>query len=381
MRIFIIVFTAVLLQSAAANGINADIYGYFEPTASGFLQNDEFSQMFQNKLRVDLFYSPSEKAEFGANFDFITYHGETAVNYLDYIPQSLSQTVPEDERYFYDFQYEDEKFLDNAFLKLKAGKIDITAGKQQLSFGSGYAWNPTDIINTKLITDPTYEQRGVNALRFDYYIGQTVLNAVYLPGSDFDESGKLFKISTPLGHFDLSGQYAEKEWNIFGFQKDKRSQYGVNINGELLGLGVWTESALNNYNDEDYLEILTGFDYTFDNELYVMGEYLYTELGKSDCSEYTINHWMNFISGEIRTVSQDNLYLYLKYPVTDLLDFSQSGIISISDGSFALVPEIQYYIYANVDIKMMLNLYLGKEDTAYDSDLGQSAVIRCRIYF
>jgi len=56
-------------------------------------------------------------------------------------------------------------------------------GEQQISLGTGYAWNPTNIFNVKDLPDPTYEQPGHTALRADLPVGErgeAVL--IYAPG-------------------------------------------------------------------------------------------------------------------------------------------------------------------------------------------------------
>jgi len=75
--------------------------------------------------------------------------------------------------------FSDRTFLDNAYLKLSLKAFDLTVGKQQISLGTGYVWNPTDVFNIKDPLDPTYEQPGHNALRVDVALGNnTTLTAL-----------------------------------------------------------------------------------------------------------------------------------------------------------------------------------------------------------
>jgi hypothetical protein len=61
----------------------------------------------------------------------------------------------------------DEMYLDNIYLRTSFQLFDFTIGKQPISLGTGYAWNPLDIFNRKDLIDPTYEQAGINALRME----------------------------------------------------------------------------------------------------------------------------------------------------------------------------------------------------------------------
>jgi hypothetical protein len=110
-----------------------DISGYFEPQYSGFDTRGEYSEIFSNKLRVDLEAAPSENASLAANFDYITYHGRTSYNLLNYLPESLAATVPPEAISLFQFSYHDSVFLDNAYLKLAFPAFDVTVGKQQIS--------------------------------------------------------------------------------------------------------------------------------------------------------------------------------------------------------------------------------------------------------
>ena len=58
-------------------------------------------------------------------------------------------------------------YLDNIYLRTSFQRFDFTIGKQPISLGTGYAWNPLDIFNRKDLIDPTYEQAGINALRME----------------------------------------------------------------------------------------------------------------------------------------------------------------------------------------------------------------------
>ena len=78
-----------------------DIFGYFESQFMGAEVQRSFIQLYSNKLRVDLESRPAENIKFGANFDYITYHGKTRWYILDYLPENITTVVPEIARPFY----------------------------------------------------------------------------------------------------------------------------------------------------------------------------------------------------------------------------------------------------------------------------------------
>ncbi len=79
----------VLILPLAVLAQDIEIFGYFEPQLMVAKIKDDFVQMSSNKLRVDLKYQPGEQFTFGANFDYITYHGKTKWDILEYLPENV----------------------------------------------------------------------------------------------------------------------------------------------------------------------------------------------------------------------------------------------------------------------------------------------------
>jgi len=383
----LILALALLFVSAYPCAGETRLSGYFEPQWSGFELKGSFHQMGSNKLRIDLEADISDEVKFGANFDYITYHGETSYNALDYLPERIASLVPKSLRHLYTFSYKDRNFLDNAYLRLSFRRFDITVGKQQISPGTGYAWNPTDLFNFKDVFDPTYEQPGHNAIRLDIPIGLShTIVALYTPEKDLKSSGKFLRFKGRVGHFDYSLVVIEREWTTtdmpFGKTVERRRLFGADSAGELLGLGIWTEVAYNDMEaSEDYWESVVGVDYTFESGTYVMAEGYHNSSGKSDYMDYDLNDWMRYFAAETKTISEDQLFAFIQHPATDLLNVGTSLIASISDGSVALVPQITYSLFPDVELSIFGNFYLGREGTLYGRNLGSGGIIRLRAYF
>lgn len=161
-------------------GRELELFGYYEPQLMGTKFGDNFYNAASNKLRLDL-SKDWQNVSFGANVNYISYHGKTEWDLFEYLPQNIGDKVPDFMRDYFTFYYgdlaqwvgpvpmprPDRIFLDNAFAKIRYKKADITVGKQQLNIGTGYTWNPTDFFNVKDVLDPTYEQTGHNAIRLE----------------------------------------------------------------------------------------------------------------------------------------------------------------------------------------------------------------------
>ncbi len=374
---------------------SVDIFGYFESQGSGAAVNNEFLMLYSNKLRVDLKSNPSNTITFAANFDYITFHGQTTWNILDFLPADVVAEVPPGMEAFYVIPFEDQHFLDNAYIKLSFKAFDLTVGKQQISLGTGYVWNPVDVFNIKELFDPTYEQPGHNAMRLDIPLGATsTFTALFSPEDDWRNSGKLIQLKGRISHFDLAITAIEKIWRFHDYTQfdpvsmfflelpGKRQLLGASTAGEILGLGIWAEYAYNWMEiSEDFYELVVGMDYTFNFQTYIMFEYYRNTLGKTDHTEYTLNDWMRVLTMEQKSITRDQLYAFLTHPVSDLMSLGVSTIYSLSDGSLALVPTLNYSLSDNVELFAYLNFNFGEEGKVFSQKMGNGGLIRVRVYF
>ncbi len=386
--IFVLLMGLQMAGRLSAQERAIDLFGYFETQLSGYQVNNEFQQLSSNKLRIDLKGSMQDKIFFNANVNLLGYYGATTYDYIDYLPGDIASLVPDSYRDFLTWTLENEILLDNAAVKLVFDFIELTIGKQQISPGVGYAWNPTDVINIKNPLDPTYEQRGQNALRIDIPLGNRAgWLLIYGPEEDYKQSLKYTQIKISLGHFDLSIMGADLSSKVFDYDSflpgnEQRQVFGGCVVGEVFGLGVWSELTFNIMErSDDYFEGLAGLDYTFENGLYLLTEYYRNEQGKNDEQKYTLTDWLGFFIGETKVMSRDHLFLNIRFPATDLLTVSGSVITSLNDGSVVLIPTAEYNFSDNLDMTLMGNIYIGSEGKAYSDKLGSGGMVRLRLYF
>jgi hypothetical protein len=372
---------------------SVEFFGYYESQLMGIVFDKQLQHVHSNKLRVDMEYAPSNRVRFAANYNYISYHGKTLWNSTDYLSPDIVNTIDPDLMGLYVLPFEDRHFLDNANIKLVFERFDLTVGKQQISLGSGYVWNPTDVFNTKDVFDPTYEQPGYNAIRLDMPLGTSLgLTTLYSPEDNWDESGKLIQLKARIPRFDVSLIAIETQWNFHDYTRivpetqffpgvhGKRRLIGSNFEGELLGLGLWAEYAYNKMeHSEDFEEWVTGFNYTFDCQSFIMVEYYHNTLGKSDYKAYQLNDWMRYFTAEQKSIAIDQMYTLLQHPAADFIDIGLISITSLSDGSLALVPTLNWSYSENVDITAYANMNIGKSGTAYADDSGSGGLLRVRI--
>ncbi|MCK4656282.1 MAG: hypothetical protein KAT85_04600 [candidate division Zixibacteria bacterium] len=378
----------IALLSTSSGKSEVELSGYFEPQYSASYVDDTLLQLNSNKLRLDLSSDLSDGITFTGNVNYLNYNGRTAWNFLDFIPERLRVTARPSLWRFSEFGYEDLIKLDNAYLRMYHKALTATIGRQQISVGSGYAWNPTDLFNTKNILDPTYEQPGVNGLRLDIGLSNDhTVSVFYSPEDNWYQSGKLLRFLGRISHFDFALSAGRKQQEITDYNtlmhtSERRDMLGFDLNGEILGVGCWTENARNFMRkSSDYWENLAGIDYTFSSGWYVMAEYYHNGRGKKDYDRYTLYDWMRYFTLETKTLARDQAYLYSIYPVTDLINAGASIVCAISDNSMLLIPTAEYSITNNLTCTLFGNIYIDSEGKMYSRLLGNGGMIRLQAYF
>ncbi len=357
-----------------------EFFGYFESEADIMQLGGQRYSFGYNKLRLDVEARPSDNILIGANLTAQSYRGRTTWNLFDFLPEHAWLTSP-----YFDpasssiseapeipFSLQDTLFLNNMYLKLSLGLLDLTLGRQQISPGVGYAWNPTDIFNTKTLMDPSYEQPGVSAIRMELPLrDRLTLSAIFQPKEDSYHSTEQFGVKTGLGSFDFEFTVAEYLAADFspqsmGALKSQKALVGGSIIGEIMEWGVWFEGAqfTHVYND-DYNETVLGVDHTFDNSVYVLFEYLHNESGVTDKAGLTFFDYVYALEGSKHSLMQDYTFLYLMHPTFDYVSLSALAITNFNDNSGTFAPQLDWNAFEDTNISIQGSLFWGEDDTEF----------------
>ncbi|MFQ5771939.1 MAG: hypothetical protein ACE5HX_15495, partial [bacterium] len=147
------------------------------------------------------------------------------------------------------------------------------------------------------------------------------------------------------------------------------------------GLGVWGEGAYNFLESSaDFGQYLLGLDYTFESELYLIGEYYRNELGKSNKGEYTFNDWMRLLSAEGENLGQDYLFLGQRYPITELWNWANYLLFNLNDKSGIFFPWFDYSLNDNTELMFVGYLPFGGKESEF-GEFGMGGFARVRVYF
>ncbi len=331
-----------------------------------------------NKFRLDFDTNPAKTIHIGGDMIYKMYGGKTTMEIDNFLHSSFYKQYPAAKVKTMAFTFNDSLMIDNLFLDFHHQYFELTLGRQQLPTGVGYAWNPTDIFNKKDIMDPTYENPGVDAVQINVPVGTMLtLRGIVQADQSWSLSNQYLEAKTWLPIADLSLVYAKT--THFNQPKDV---YGINIEGGLMGVGFRTEFTANriNYiNDDLNYEYIVGADYTFNNSLYLLGEYLHNDFG-AKVAETDLMHYLAYFNWQQKSLNQNYFFLMAMYPITDLINGTLSTITNLDDESIVVNPQLVYRIYQNVELTLMGNIFIGdnRDEFGYQN---AGARVRLRAYF
>jgi hypothetical protein len=203
--------------------------------------------------------------------------------------------------------------------------LDLVAGKKILKWGTGYAFNPTGVVEPQRSpSDPTdrlNQNDGRNLLSLTAFLGKTSITAVYLNDASYahrafrwGQNELAARVYTFVGGLDLSliGHYREGDRLELGANTSYVIGDDLELHGEILGkkgssalyhtiltsdnpsqiFDTYPYTPLYADSKEIFVKLLLGGQYTLPGGANIALEYYHNEEGLS-VGEW--KRWMNFV--------------------------------------------------------------------------------------
>jgi hypothetical protein len=238
------------------------------------------------------------------------------------------------------------------FLEYDSYPLRITAGRQQVSWGTGYFWNPTDLFNpvTFAVVEPG-ERHGADAVNLELALGTlSQLQLVWAPARDSHKSRGVARVKTNVANYDFS---------VMGgwFFRDKVA--GADFSGQIGGAGFRGE-WLHNFAKavEDYDQLVLGLDYRFNPSFIMTGEYLYNSGAISEFE--LIEFFSRAQSGSVISTSRHLAGLYADYQPHPLVHLTGYLSVDLEQGSLFLGPRFSWNFLPDTDFEAGALLSTGE---------------------
>ncbi|MFC1496161.1 hypothetical protein ACFL52_01970 [Candidatus Margulisiibacteriota bacterium] len=237
----------------------------------------------------------------------------------------------------------DKVLIDRAYFRYSFPAADLIVGRQRIAWGTGYVWNPTDIINPFVLTLAEEERNGVSAIRIEAPLGFAAsLDAFYL----LDDQRRGIRAKTNFKNYDLSISYMTLA---------DGPQYGADFSGELFDLGIRGEAAYGRYGKASL-----GANYTFDNGLGVNFEYYYYGPGQNCKADYD---WTNYLAGNITQLAKSYGYFSINRMINELASYRIGVIANLVDYSYIFYPGYSYSLSQDLDLALEALISQGDSGT------------------
>lgn len=314
--------------------------------------------------------------------------GSVEVNLLDFVPDSLADMIPDSLQGMYEYRLEPSFRISNAYMSISWKRLVVRLGKQPLAWGTGYVWNPTEIVTPKLAYDPSYRRDGENALK---------LAASWGSGGGAEVIGMLRGVT---GRPDSIMAVARLKENILGFDisaiggwlwdttitpgiTQRQILAGGQFAGEIANVGLWAEGGYNIYKEDSmsYAEFVVGADHTFTLRTHVMAEYLYYGRGFDAEADYTFAGWLERASGLRKAMGRHLLYLGADQTIISFHNIGISTILNPLDLGGIVIPRLTLSLSDNLDASLFGFYSFGKKDSEFGAAPVKGGILRLTGYF
>jgi len=255
--------------------------------------------------------------------------------------------------------------LDRLQATIRFRFADLYIGRQAIAWGSARVVNPTDVLTPFAYTDLDVEDRtGVDAIRLRAPLGSLgELDAGYVFGHDFDYSLSAVFLRGKVNFWktDLALMAVDFQENLLA---------GIDITRGIGGAGFYLEAGQvfaglvgngTRRPEDDYFRASLGTDYTLRNGTYLFLEYHFNECGSSRTQDYP-RLWARtaYREGAVYLLGRHYLAGGLTRSVTPLVTVGIQSLVNLGDGSFFVVPNLEYNLVENLYLSAGSYLAVGR---------------------
>ncbi len=306
---------------------------------------------------------------------FLTQYPEFAANFQMPGPVSDDRRVMDLTRVFSsDDQYLAYHRMDRLSLTATGDRGAVVIGRQALTWGNGFLFNPMDLFNPFSPTDVERDYKiGDDMITARLYTGDAgELQILYVPRRNTENHDIEWDQSSVAAKYHLNVRFTDIDLMAGKHYED--TVFGVGGSG-YLKQAAWRLDATWTVPDDDgrqsgFLSIVANMDYSWvwwNKNMYGWIEYYYTGLGKNDVPKALTdpNIRQRLERGEWFTVGRSYVNAQLRLEWHPLINGFITVITNTADLSAVVQPRITWDPMQNFQIMCGANIYSGKSDTEF----------------
>ena len=252
-------------------------------------------------------------------------------------------------------EVDDYLTVERLYLEAALSRVSLRLGRQELHWGSGKFWNPTDVFRETFLADYWAERKGVNAARADLHLPQAVeLSAIVATGDTvFDKNRYAGRATISRWNQALSAVFMDD-------QVKEQYVYGADFHGRYK-IGYWVEAAWYDAKPKgvpDHAEAATGLDYLIKvrSGAAVAVQYFHDGSGVTHPSQY--DRLLTLFG--LRTNLAQNYATF-----SGLLNWNKTAtlglnlICNLDDGTSFWIPSTNLNLSKGFQVNLGANLFAG----------------------
>lgn len=261
--------------------------------------------------------------------------------------------------------------LDRLYLSLLGEQASLRAGRQAITWGNGFVFNPMDLFNP---FPPTTIDR-------DYKAGDDMVN-VQLALEEYGDLQLLYVArrnpdneDVELDQASLAGKWhfalGNAEFDAMASRHFEDYVVGAGSRG-YLGDTAWRLDATWTYLKDggDYLSLVANLDYSwvwFKKNFYGFIEYYYNGLGKNDYDKALLDPAVieRLTRGEIFALGQNYVSGHLQVELHPLFKLTLTSINNVEDPSGIIQPYALWDVMQNLQMTAGLTVHYGEKGSEF----------------
>lgn len=264
--------------------------------------------------------------------------------------------------------------LDRLLFSFKPAWGDITVGRQAVTWGNGFMFNPMDLFNPFAPSDTVRDYKTGDDLVSTRILGQdgSEWHLLYVPRRDSTTGRMSFEHSSVAAklHFFT----ADVEMDLMAAMHYNEIVVGVGTTGNIGGAAwrwdlVWS-TLEQGRNPEGYVSAVANIDYTwvwFQKNMYGLIEYYHNGLGRTDYTDAMADPDLaeRTDRGELFVLGKNYAGLRIQMELHPLFNVYLGVINNPGDPSGMVQPWAVWSVTQNSTINMGATVYYGAGDSEF----------------